>query len=77
MTECEGLLEHSTAMYTIYKNPIQLETLYIVQYLHSINITFAFDKTVVYYDKEDNMEDVLLMVKQLEPCNNSMRRIYL
>lgn len=27
-------------MYTLYKNPIQLETLYIVQYLHSRNITF-------------------------------------
>ena len=27
-------------MYTLYKNPIQLETLYIVQYLHSKNISF-------------------------------------
>lgn len=27
-------------MYTLYKNPIQLETLYIVKYLHSRNITF-------------------------------------
>ena len=38
--------------------------------------TFQFDKTVVYYDKEDNMDDVLIMVKQREPCNISMRRIY-
>ena len=27
-------------MYTLYKNPIQLETLYIVQYLHSKNMVF-------------------------------------
>ena len=27
-------------MYTLYKNPIQLETLYIVQYLHYKNIMF-------------------------------------
>lgn len=27
-------------MYILYKKPLQLDTLYIVQYLHSINITF-------------------------------------
>ena len=27
-------------MYTLYKNPIQLDTLYIVQYLHYKNIMF-------------------------------------
>ena len=27
-------------MYTLYKNPVQLDTLYIVQYLHSKNIIF-------------------------------------
>lgn len=38
--------------------------------------TFDFHKTVVYYDKEENIEDVHLMIKEREPCNISMRRIY-
>ena len=38
--------------------------------------TFEFNKTVVYYDKEDNLRDVHTMVKEREPCNISMRRIY-
>lgn len=37
---------------------------------------FEFDKTVVYYDAEDDFNDVKLMVQQREPCNISMRRIY-
>ena len=38
--------------------------------------TFEFDKTIVYYDKEVNLEDVKTMVKEREPCNISMKRIY-
>ena len=38
--------------------------------------TFEFDKTVVYYDNEENIEDVKTMVKEREPCNISMKRIY-
>lgn len=38
--------------------------------------TFAFDKTVVYYDPEDTLDNVQRMVKEREPCNISMRRIY-
>lgn len=30
----------NSIMYTLYKNPIQLDTLYIVQFLHSIGINF-------------------------------------
>ena len=39
--------------------------------------TFEFDKTVVYYNKEDRIEDVQTMVREREPCNISMRRIYI
>lgn len=38
--------------------------------------TFEFDKTVVYYDVEDPIQDVFRMVQQREPCNISMRRLY-
>lgn len=38
--------------------------------------TFEFDKTIVYYNKEDNIDDVHTMVKEREPCNINMRRIY-
>jgi hypothetical protein len=38
--------------------------------------TFEFDKTVVYYDKDENLEGVRTMVREREPCNISMRRIY-
>jgi len=38
--------------------------------------SFEFDKTVVYYHKEDDLEEVKQMVKEREPCNISMRRIY-
>jgi hypothetical protein len=38
--------------------------------------TFEFDKTVVYYHKEDNLEQVKQLVTEREPCNISMRRIY-
>jgi hypothetical protein len=37
---------------------------------------FEFDKTVVYYHNEDDLEQVKQMVKEREPCNISMRRIY-
>ena len=37
---------------------------------------FEFDKTVVYYHKEDDLEKVKQMVKEREPCNINMRRIY-
>jgi hypothetical protein len=36
--------------------------------------TFEFYKTIVYYDKEDNINDVFKMVKEREPCNISMSR---
>lgn len=39
--------------------------------------TFEFNKTVVYYDTESDVDDVIKMVRQREPCNISMRRIYL
>lgn len=38
--------------------------------------TFEFDKTVVYYHKEDNLEQVKQLITEREPCNISMRRIY-
>ena len=38
--------------------------------------TFEFNKTIVYYDKEENIQDVQIMVKEREPCNISMKRIY-
>ena len=38
--------------------------------------TFEFNKTIVYYDRKDNIEDVQTMVKEREPCNISMKRIY-
>ena len=38
--------------------------------------TFEFDKTIVYYDKEDNLQDVITMVREREPCNICMKRIY-
>lgn len=33
-------------MYTLYKNPIQLDTLYIVQYLHYNKIVFLPNKII-------------------------------
>jgi hypothetical protein len=38
--------------------------------------TFEFDKTVVYYHKEDNLEQVKQLVTEREPCNINMRHIY-
>ena len=38
--------------------------------------TFEFDKPIVYYDQEDSLDEVRLMVKEREPCNISMKRLY-
>jgi hypothetical protein len=38
--------------------------------------TFDFKSTIVYYEKEENLEDVRTIVKEREPCNISMKRIY-
>merc|ERR1719223_635895 len=34
------------------------------------------EKTVVYYDKREKLEDVEKMVTNREPCNIAMRRLY-
>lgn len=38
--------------------------------------TFEFDETIVYYDNEENLQDVKTMVREREPCNIGMKRIY-
>jgi hypothetical protein len=38
--------------------------------------TFDFDKTIVYYNKESDLSDVQLLVKEREPCNIGMNRFY-
>ena len=37
---------------------------------------FKFNETKVYYNKDDNLENVRLMVKQREPVNIEMQRVY-
>jgi len=36
----------------------------------------AFDRTVVYYNREDSIEDVHRLMREREPCNIGMRRCY-
>jgi hypothetical protein len=38
--------------------------------------TFDFNKTVVYYNEEDDIDDVKLLVKEREPCNMALNRLY-
>jgi hypothetical protein len=38
--------------------------------------TFEFNKTMVFYDKEETINKVKLLVKEREPCNIGMRHIY-
>ena len=73
-TNKEDTLTVAQNIYSVYFDTYQFPSWVLDPSLWN---TFAFDKTVVYYDQEDNMEDVKLMVKQREPCNISMRRIYL
>ncbi len=44
-------------MYVLYKNPIQYNTLYSVQYLHSIGITFL-PNMVIERNYPDNVVDL-------------------
>lgn len=38
--------------------------------------TFKFHETIVYYHREDSIEDVKLLMKIREPCNIGMKRRY-
>lgn len=57
---------------------IYIPTYYFPNWVLDIDLwnTFEFDKTIVYYDKEENIEDVHMMVKEREPCNIAMNRSY-
>lgn len=77
------------AMYTLYKNPIQLETLYIVQYLHSRNITFlpsiiiernypAFvtELPTIYYNHRfyKGLEEVISLYEHISGIDNVLEK---
>lgn len=38
--------------------------------------TFSFNTTVVYYDTFEELNDVVLLVKEREPCNMAMKQYY-
>lgn len=73
-TETNDTLTVAKQIYSVYFDSYQFPSWVLEPSLWN---TFAFDKTVVYYDPEDSLDDVKRMVKQREPCNISMRRIYL
>ena len=61
----------------------QIHSVYLPQYgfpewvlNNNLWTTFDFDKTIVYYNKEDDLDNVKQLVKEREPCNINMRRIY-
>lgn len=66
-----------------YDNAKLLHTIYTPSYAFSEWVldpilwkSFEFDKTIVYYNKEDDINEVYRMVLQREPCNIAMERIY-
>lgn len=66
-----------------YKNAKLLHTIYTPSYGFpewvldpTLWKSFEFDKTVVYHDKEDHIDDVRTIVLEREPCNIAMERLY-
>lgn len=76
-------------MYILYKKPIQLETLAIVQYLHSINIFFLPDTiiernhpsfikelpSIIYKDKlYSGLEEVITLYESYSNIENLLEK---
>lgn len=76
-------------MYTLYKNPIQLETLYIVQYLHYKNISFlpstiiersypqfVTELPTIYYNNKTytGLEEVISLYENISGIDNILEK---